>query len=37
MIKTVTEDDLKDFDLDIEGRSIRRESIGFKIAGETKR
>jgi len=30
MIKTVTANDLKDFNLEIEGKNIQREMIGFK-------
>ena len=33
MIKTVTVDDLKTFDLDIEGKTNQRETIGFKTGG----
>ncbi len=36
MIKTITLDDVKDFALDIEGKTNEREMIGFKLTGESK-
>ena len=36
MIKTVTLDDVKSFNLDIEGKKTERESIGFKLGSGNK-
>ncbi len=36
MIKTVTLEDVKNFELDIEGKTTVRESIGFKTSGGSK-
>ncbi|MFI5172222.1 MAG: AAA family ATPase, partial [Chitinophagales bacterium] len=35
MIKTITIDDVKNFELDIEGKNSQREAIGFKLGGGT--